>query len=87
MVRGSLNKLLSRSLSVAGKWQNQQLRRLNIHEYQVRLDSFLTKTNRVSVDESVVPFLESVIYEIVDVYLTRSSFAYTDFLFSMKLGC
>ncbi|CAK8561931.1 unnamed protein product [Lathyrus sativus] len=34
MVRGSLNKLLSRSLSVAGKWQNQQLRRLNIHEYQ-----------------------------------------------------
>ncbi|KAK2455235.1 hypothetical protein P8452_02477 [Trifolium repens] len=30
MVRGSLNKLLS----VAGKWQTQQLRRLNIHEYQ-----------------------------------------------------
>ncbi|KAI4349365.1 hypothetical protein L6164_009958 [Bauhinia variegata] len=34
MVRGSLNKLLSRSLSVAGQWQQQQLRRLNIHEYQ-----------------------------------------------------
>lgn len=34
MVRGSLNKLVSRSLSVAGTWQNQQLRRLNIHEYQ-----------------------------------------------------
>ncbi|KAH7863202.1 hypothetical protein Vadar_014703 [Vaccinium darrowii] len=34
MVRGSLNKLVSRSLSVAGKWQQQQLRRLNIHEYQ-----------------------------------------------------
>ncbi|KAJ1397855.1 Succinyl-CoA synthetase-like [Sesbania bispinosa] len=28
MVRGLLNKLVSRSLSVAGKWQNQQLRRL-----------------------------------------------------------
>lgn len=34
MVRGLLNKLVSRSLSVAGKWQQQQLRRLNIHEYQ-----------------------------------------------------
>lgn len=34
MVRGSLSKLLSRSLSLAGKWQQQQLRRLNIHEYQ-----------------------------------------------------
>ncbi|KAK2984611.1 hypothetical protein RJ640_029117 [Escallonia rubra] len=34
MVRGFLNKLASRSLSVAGKWQQQQLRRLNIHEYQ-----------------------------------------------------
>jgi succinyl-CoA synthetase beta subunit len=33
MVRGSLNKLLS----VAGKWQTQQLRRLNIHEYQVSI--------------------------------------------------
>ncbi|KAJ3690106.1 hypothetical protein LUZ61_019270 [Rhynchospora tenuis] len=34
MVRGSLRKLLSGSLSLAGKWQQQQLRRLNIHEYQ-----------------------------------------------------
>lgn len=34
MVRGLLNKLASKSLSVAGKWQQQQLRRLNIHEYQ-----------------------------------------------------
>jgi len=34
MVRGLLNKLVSRSLSVAGKWQHNQLRRLNIHEYQ-----------------------------------------------------
>ncbi|GAB2251876.1 hypothetical protein Droror1_Dr00004723 [Drosera rotundifolia] len=36
MVRGSLNKFLAQSLSVAGKWQHQhqQLRRLNIHEYQ-----------------------------------------------------
>ncbi|KAL9257926.1 Succinate--CoA ligase [ADP-forming] subunit beta, mitochondrial-like protein [Drosera capensis] len=36
MVRGPLNKLLAQSLSVAGKWQHQhqQLRRLNIHEYQ-----------------------------------------------------
>ncbi|KAF4358195.1 hypothetical protein F8388_009478 [Cannabis sativa] len=34
MVRGLFNKLVSRSLSVAGKWQQQQLRRLNIHEYQ-----------------------------------------------------
>ncbi|KAF5741834.1 succinyl-CoA ligase [Tripterygium wilfordii] len=33
-MRGLLNKLVSRSLSVAGKWQQQQLRRLNIHEYQ-----------------------------------------------------
>lgn len=37
MVRGSLGKLASRALSVAGKWQHQQLRRLNIHEYQVLL--------------------------------------------------
>ncbi|XP_021713842.1 succinate--CoA ligase [ADP-forming] subunit beta, mitochondrial [Chenopodium quinoa] len=36
MVRGSLKNLLSKSLSFAGKWpqQQQQLRRLNIHEYQ-----------------------------------------------------
>ncbi|KAI9119182.1 hypothetical protein K1719_009857 [Acacia pycnantha] len=34
MVRGLLNKLVSRTISVAGKWQQQQLRRLNIHEYQ-----------------------------------------------------
>ncbi|AQK82638.1 Succinate--CoA ligase [ADP-forming] subunit beta mitochondrial [Zea mays] len=34
MVRGSLGKLASRALSVAGRWQHQQLRRLNIHEYQ-----------------------------------------------------
>ncbi|KAL9260306.1 Succinate--CoA ligase [ADP-forming] subunit beta, mitochondrial-like protein [Drosera capensis] len=36
MVRGPLNKILAQSLSVAGKWhhQHQQLRRLNIHEYQ-----------------------------------------------------
>lgn len=33
-MRGLLNKLVSRSLSVAGKWQHHQLRRLNIHEYQ-----------------------------------------------------
>lgn len=35
MVRGLLGKIASRSLSLAGKWQQQQLRRLNIHEYQV----------------------------------------------------
>ncbi|CAN4098124.1 unnamed protein product [Withania somnifera] len=29
-----LRKLVNQSLSVAGKWQQQQLRRLNIHEYQ-----------------------------------------------------
>lgn len=34
MVRGSLGKLVSRSLTLAGRWQQQQLRRLNIHEYQ-----------------------------------------------------
>ncbi|KAL0370392.1 UNVERIFIED_CONTAM: Succinate--CoA ligase [ADP-forming] subunit beta, mitochondrial [Sesamum angustifolium] len=34
MVRGLLGKLAGRSLSAAGKWQQQQLRRLNIHEYQ-----------------------------------------------------
>ncbi|VFQ86264.1 unnamed protein product [Cuscuta campestris] len=34
MVRGLLRKLAGRSLSLAGKWQQQQLRRLNIHEYQ-----------------------------------------------------
>ncbi|GJS54397.1 succinate--CoA ligase [ADP-forming] subunit beta, mitochondrial [Tanacetum coccineum] len=34
MVRGLLNKLASKSINVAGKWQQQQLRRLNIHEYQ-----------------------------------------------------
>ncbi|KAF6145593.1 hypothetical protein GIB67_037626 [Kingdonia uniflora] len=34
MVRGLLNKIASRSLSLAGQWQQQQLRRLNIHEYQ-----------------------------------------------------
>ncbi|XP_050205406.1 succinate--CoA ligase [ADP-forming] subunit beta, mitochondrial [Mercurialis annua] len=33
-MRGLLNKLVSRSLSVAGKCQQQQVRRLNIHEYQ-----------------------------------------------------
>ncbi|KAM7254144.1 hypothetical protein ACFE04_031826 [Oxalis oulophora] len=34
MVRGLLTKLVSRSLSIGGKNQQQQLRRLNIHEYQ-----------------------------------------------------
>ncbi|KAF2570757.1 hypothetical protein F2Q70_00001316 [Brassica cretica] len=33
-MRGLVNRLVSRSLSVSGKWQKQQLRRLNIHEYQ-----------------------------------------------------
>ncbi|CAI0434537.1 unnamed protein product [Linum tenue] len=33
-MRGLINKVVSRSLSVAGKWQQQQLRRLNVHEYQ-----------------------------------------------------
>lgn len=41
MVRGSLNNLISRSLSLAGKWQHHQLRRLNIHEYQVPIFSSL----------------------------------------------
>ncbi|KVI12348.1 ATP-citrate lyase/succinyl-CoA ligase [Cynara cardunculus var. scolymus] len=34
MVRGLLNKLATKSITVAGRWQQQQLRRLNIHEYQ-----------------------------------------------------
>ncbi|KAM0830739.1 hypothetical protein ACQ4PT_066019 [Festuca glaucescens] len=34
MVRGSIGRLASRALSVGGKWQHQQLRRLNVHEYQ-----------------------------------------------------
>ncbi|XXG44023.1 hypothetical protein AAC387_Pa01g3925 [Persea americana] len=34
MARGLMNKLGSRTISIAGKWQQQQLRRLNIHEYQ-----------------------------------------------------
>ncbi|KAK1260217.1 hypothetical protein QJS04_geneDACA002363 [Acorus gramineus] len=34
MVRHLVGKLASRSLSIAGRWQQQQLRRLNIHEYQ-----------------------------------------------------
>ncbi|KAK1283454.1 hypothetical protein QJS10_CPB21g00096 [Acorus calamus] len=34
MVRRLVGKLASRSLSIAGRWQQQQLRRLNIHEYQ-----------------------------------------------------
>ena len=42
MVRGLLNKLVSRSLSVAGKWQHNQLRCLNIHEYQVSLSLSLS---------------------------------------------
>ncbi|KAG6481633.1 hypothetical protein ZIOFF_058237 [Zingiber officinale] len=33
-MRRSLGKLIAGSLSIAGRWQNQQLRRLNIHEYQ-----------------------------------------------------
>jgi hypothetical protein len=37
MVRGSLGRLASRALSVGGKWQHQQLRRLIIHEYQVQI--------------------------------------------------
>ncbi|RWW70242.1 hypothetical protein BHE74_00022089, partial [Ensete ventricosum] len=31
---GSLGKLVAGSLSLAGRWQKQQLRRLNVHEYQ-----------------------------------------------------
>ncbi|KAI7730452.1 hypothetical protein M8C21_000922 [Ambrosia artemisiifolia] len=34
MVGALFNKLASKSLKVAGTWQQQQLRRLNIHEYQ-----------------------------------------------------
>lgn len=47
MVRGLLNKLVSRSLSIAGKSQQQQLRRLNIHEYQVPLFPSLTSYLRL----------------------------------------
>ena len=48
MVRGLLSKIASRALSHGGKGQHQQLRRLNIHEYQVALTGF--------VDFSVFPF-------------------------------
>ncbi|KAL5990502.1 hypothetical protein ACLOJK_011404 [Asimina triloba] len=34
MARGLAKRLVSQTLSVAGKWQQQQVRRLNIHEYQ-----------------------------------------------------
>uniref|UniRef100_A0A1S4D5B0 Succinate--CoA ligase [ADP-forming] subunit beta, mitochondrial n=1 Tax=Nicotiana tabacum TaxID=4097 RepID=A0A1S4D5B0_TOBAC len=34
MVRGLLRKLGAQSLTIAGKWQQQQLRLLNIHEFQ-----------------------------------------------------
>ncbi|KAK1290705.1 hypothetical protein QJS10_CPB18g02002 [Acorus calamus] len=34
MVRGLVRNLGSRSLTIAGRWQQQQLRRINIHEYQ-----------------------------------------------------
>jgi hypothetical protein len=71
MVRGSLNKLLS----VAGKWQTQQLRRLNIHEYQVSISlsiySFIIILNHVFVDDDD--------YEICCNFmkLKRFSFSYT----------
>lgn len=35
MVRGSIGKLVAGSLALARRWQKQQLRRLNVHEYQV----------------------------------------------------
>ncbi|XP_077250781.1 succinate--CoA ligase [ADP-forming] subunit beta, mitochondrial-like [Tasmannia lanceolata] len=34
MARGLINQLISRTFSIARKWQQQQIRRLNIHEYQ-----------------------------------------------------
>ncbi|PKI65196.1 hypothetical protein CRG98_014345, partial [Punica granatum] len=34
MVRAMLKRLVSHSLSIAGRSQHNQLRRLNIHEYQ-----------------------------------------------------
>ncbi|XP_065028817.1 succinate--CoA ligase [ADP-forming] subunit beta, mitochondrial-like isoform X1 [Musa acuminata AAA Group] len=34
MVRGSIGKLVAGSLALARRWQKQQLRRLNVHEYQ-----------------------------------------------------
>ncbi|KAE9589921.1 putative succinate--CoA ligase (ADP-forming) [Lupinus albus] len=37
MVRGLLKNIASSSLSIAGNWQHHQLRRLNIHEYQLSL--------------------------------------------------
>jgi hypothetical protein len=49
-MRGFLNKLVSRSLSVAGKWQHQQLRRLNIHEYQVSLSLSLSSSSLLILD-------------------------------------
>ncbi|KAA8543400.1 hypothetical protein F0562_021105 [Nyssa sinensis] len=39
LVRVLLNKVVHRSLSIAGKLQQQQLRRLNIHEYQLVVKS------------------------------------------------
>ena len=53
MVRGLLNKLVSRSLSVAGKWQHNQLRRLNIHEYQVSLSLSLTVMDIITIHKSI----------------------------------
>ena len=63
MVRGLLNKLVSRSLSVAGKWQHHQLRRLNIHEYQVNPPSLsLTPFSIISNQTQILPSFHLLIF-------------------------
>ncbi|CAN1292329.1 Succinate--CoA ligase [ADP-forming] subunit beta, mitochondrial [Linum perenne] len=69
-MRGTLNKLVSRSLSVAGKWQQQQLRRLNVHEYQ---GAELMGKHGINVPRGVaVSSLEEVKKAIQDVFPNQS---------------
>ncbi|CAA3021719.1 succinate-- ligase [ADP-forming] subunit beta, mitochondrial [Olea europaea subsp. europaea] len=70
MVRGLLGKLVGRSLSVAGKWQQQQLRRLNIHEYQ---GAELMSKHGINVPKGVAAgSIDEVKKEILDVFPNQS---------------
>ncbi|CAL1383322.1 unnamed protein product [Linum trigynum] len=69
-MRGLLNKVVSRSLSVAGKWQQQQLRRLNVHEYQ---GAELMGKHGINVPKGVaVSSIEEVRKAIKDVFPNQS---------------
>ncbi|URD79503.1 serine threonine-protein phosphatase 2A regulatory subunit B [Musa troglodytarum] len=65
MMRGSIGKLVAGSLALARRWQKQQLRRLNVHEYQ---GAELMNKYGINVPEGVAASSIEEVKEAVNLY-------------------